>query len=86
MSWQTIDTVRCTRCAVFTPTDDLAFATDGSTYCVSCGPPPVIDLESLVSDPPRRPRNLARSPLAIAAAAVAFTIAGFFVAACASQL
>jgi len=57
--WMQIDTVRCTRCAVFQPSDDILYASNGSTYCGSCGPPPVSI--SPIAIAPRR------SPLAIAA-------------------
>ncbi len=89
MSWQTIDTVRCMRCAVFTETDDLRRAPDGTLFCVTCGPPAPAkldeDLEALAAEP-RRATKRSRSPVVIAAAAVAVTVAGFFAAACASQL
>jgi hypothetical protein len=75
MGWQAIDTVRCARCAVFTPTDDLRRAADGTVFCVTCGPPPTVDREDLATEPPARP--LARSPLAIAAAICAGIFAVF---------
>lgn len=77
MSWQTIDTVRCARCRVFTPTDDLRRAADGTIYCVPCGAPPTVDLEGLATEQPAAPSGLARSPLAIAAAICAGIFAVF---------
>jgi len=76
--WASIDTVRCDRCAIFTPTDDLRFATDGSTYCERCGPPVVAPAPA--ARPPTmalRRLRLPRSPLAIAAAICAAIFVAF---------
>ena len=79
MPWMSVDTVRCERCAVFTPTDEVLYTTSGDVYCTSCGAPPV----------PIRPpvaSQLKKNPIFVAAAAVAAVVASCFMAACASQL
>lgn len=77
MPWTIVDTVRCERCAVFTPVDDILHATNGDAYCTTCGPPPVSV---------RPPARLKKHPVFVTAAVVCAVVAGFFVAACASQL
>jgi hypothetical protein len=89
MTWKSVDTVRCERCAVFTPTDDILYTTSGTIYCTTCGAPPVS-----VRPPPPSPiavsaarlAHLKKNPVVVAAAAVAAIVMSFFVAACASQL
>lgn len=86
MGWATVDTVRCKRCAVFTPTDDILYATSGDAYCSPCGAPPVS-----IRPPPPSPiavsaTRLKRNPIALATAAVFAVVASSFIAACASQL
>lgn len=78
MSWQTIDTVLCARCAVYTEVDDLSYAPDGTTFCGLCGPPPAELVTPELFRHTRLPnaRELARSPLCVAAA----ICAGLFVA------
>ena len=87
MTWKSVDTLRCNRCAVFTPTDDILYTTNGETYCTTCGAPPVS------IRPPVSPIAVAlskarikKSPFFVAAAAVAAVVASSFMAACASQL
>jgi hypothetical protein len=62
MGWMTLDAVRCDRCTIYQPSYDVQAHIDGSTFCVSCGPPPVSIVVS---------RKLRRSPLAIAVAVCA---------------
>jgi hypothetical protein len=86
MTWKSVDTVRCERCAVFTPTDDILYTTSGTIYCTTCGAPPVS-----IRPPPPSPiavstARFKRSPVAIAFAAVAAIVMSSFIAACASQL
>lgn len=37
--WKQVDTARCERCAVYTPTTDLVFSADGRPFCSVCGVP-----------------------------------------------
>lgn len=37
--WKQVDTARCERCSVYTPTTDLVFSSDGRPYCSTCGVP-----------------------------------------------
>lgn len=46
--WKQVDTARCERCSVYTPTTDLVFSTDGRPFCTGCGVPKTA--------PPPRPR------------------------------
>lgn len=85
MGWKMVDTVRCSRCAVFTPTDDLLYTTSGDAYCSTCGAPPV-SIRPAVSPIAVSAARLKRSPVALAAAAVFAVVASSFIAACASQL
>jgi hypothetical protein len=85
MAWKSVDTVRCIRCAVFTPTDDILYTTSGDAYCTTCGAPPV-SIRPPVSPIAVSTAHLRKSPVAIAAAAVLAVVMSFFVAACASQL
>ena len=39
--WESVDTGRCVRCAIYTEKSDLLFGHDGRAYCLSCGVPPV---------------------------------------------
>jgi hypothetical protein len=86
MSWASVDTVRCERCAVFTPTDDILFSTSGTAYCTTCGAPPISIRPPAPSPIAVSADRLKRSPVALAAAAVFAVVASCFVAACASQL
>lgn len=86
MTWKSVDTVRCDRCAVFTPTDDILYTTDGDSYCTTCGAPPVSIRPPVASPIAVSAARLRKSPLLVATAAVAAVIASFFMAACASQL
>jgi hypothetical protein len=87
MAWTSIDTVRCVRCAVFTPTDDILYTTSGDAYCTTCGAPPVSMRRPVSPIAVSTARaHLKKNPVFVAAAAVAAVVASFFVAACASQL
>jgi hypothetical protein len=89
MTWKSVDTVRCNRCAVFTPTDDILYTTSGDTYCTTCGAPPVSirpPAPSPIAVSAARLNHLKRSPVAVAAAVVFAVVTSSFVAACASQL
>ena len=92
MAWKSVDTVRCERCAVFTPTDDILYTTSGTTYCTTCGAPPVSfasirpPAPSPIAISAARLAHLKKDPVFVAAAAVAAIVASFFMAACASQL
>ena len=88
-TWKSVDTVRCIRCRVFTPTDDILYTTSGNAWCTHCGAPPV----SIRPPPPSpiavsaaRLAHLKKNPVFVAAAAVAAIVMSFFMAACASQL
>ena len=83
MGWKSVDTVRCNRCAVFTPTDDIRYATTGDAYCTTCGLPPVSIRPYVVMTPLSR---LKKNPVAMTAVAMAAVVASCFMAACASQL
>jgi hypothetical protein len=37
--WKDVETARCTRCAIYTPTTDLVRAADDRLYCTECGVP-----------------------------------------------
>ena len=86
MPWKNVDTVRCARCAVFTPTEDILYTTSGATYCNTCGAPPVSIRPPAPSPIAVSAARLKRNPVFVAAAAVAAVVASFFMAACASQL
>jgi hypothetical protein len=86
MPWKSVDTVRCERCAVFTPTDDILYTTSGTAYCSECGAPPVSIRPPAPSPIAVSTARLKRNPVAVATAVVAAVVASFFVAACASQL
>ena len=86
MPWKSVDTVRCNRCAVFTPTDDILYTTSGDTYCNTCGAPPVSIRPPAPSPIAVSAARLKRNPFAVATAAVFAVIASSFIAACASQL
>jgi hypothetical protein len=89
MPWKTVDTVRCERCAVFTPTDDILYTTSGGVYCSTCGAPPVSirpPAPSPIAVSAARLARLKTNPVVVVAAAVAAIIMTFFMAACASQL
>ena len=89
MTWKSVDTVRCDRCAVFTPTVDILYTTSGDVYCTTCGAPPVSirpPAPSPIAVSAARLAHLKRNPVFVATAAVAAVVASFFMAACASQL
>lgn len=86
MTWMSVDTVRCERCAVFTPTDEILYTTSGATYCTTCGVPPVSIRPPAASPIAVSAARLKKSPVFVAAAAVAAVVASCFMAACASQL
>jgi hypothetical protein len=71
MSWRSIETVRCERCAVFTPSDEVQFAVDGTTYCVTCGPPSVAMARTWT---PAVPRPVAAAAAICAALFVAIVL------------
>jgi hypothetical protein len=89
--WETVDTARCTRCAIYTPTSDLVLGPDQKPYCIACGPPvrtapPVSSLEEdweVWASPARR--TLER-PARVVAALMVFGAIAFPLAACVSQL
>jgi hypothetical protein len=85
MGWKMVDTVRCSRCDVFTPTDDMLYASDGSTYCGACGPPP-ISIAPIFRVSRFDFKEMKRHPFFVACAAVALIVTSSFVAAFASQL
>lgn len=37
MGWTNVDTAKCGRCAVYTPTNELVFSSDGRPFCTTCG-------------------------------------------------
>lgn len=86
MSWKSVDTVRCSRCAVFTPTDDILYTTSGDAYCDRCGAPPVSIRPPAPSPFAVQTGSLKKNPFVVATAAVLAVIASSFIAACASQL
>lgn len=86
MGWAMVNTTRCNRCAVFTPTDDILYTTSGDAYCTTCGAPPVSIRPPAPSPIAISAARFKRNPVFVAAAAVAAVVASFFMAACASQL
>jgi hypothetical protein len=90
--WESFDTGRCVRCAIYTETSDLLFGHDGRAYCVSCGAPPAppprprsaVYREHLAWSSPDRSPNDQRVRLVVGAMLV-LTLA-FPLAACVSQL
>lgn len=86
MGWKSVDTVRCNRCAVFTPTDDIRYATTGDAYCTTCGVPPVSIRPYVATAGGLRLSRLKNNPVAMTAVAIAAVVASCFMAACASQL
>ena len=86
MTWKSVDTVRCNRCAVFTPTDDILYTTSGDVYCTTCGAPPVSIRPPAASPIAVSAARLKKNPVFVAGAAVAAVVASCFMAACVSQL
>ena len=94
-TWVMLETARCSRCLVYAQKSEIFLASDGTTYCVLCGPPKAVARDIAIDEwvaPPNQANVYARAlrsfgdrPTRIVAAAVALVILLFFIAACASQ-
>lgn len=89
--WESVETVRCSGCGIYTPTSDLRLAPGGRPYCFACPAPaasprrePRGDGMSFEEGWPRR-SPIERSARVTAAVMLIVTLA-FPLAACASQL
>jgi hypothetical protein len=86
-----LETARCSRCLVYAQKSEILLASDGTTYCVVCGPPKLAAPDEWVA-PPGHANAYARALASfgdrrtrIVAAAIALVILASFIAACASQ-
>ena len=91
--WETVETARCARCAIYTPTSDVVLGPDGRPYCLSCGAPRVTAARSPASarqpfdDEWVRPSNARTNPrVRLAVALMLVVTLAFPLAACVSQL
>ena len=91
--WETVETARCARCAVYTPTCDVVLGPDGRPYCLSCGAPsttaprsPATAREPFDDEWVRPPRARAGQHIRLAVAVMLIVTFTFPLAACASQL
>ena len=86
-----LETARCSRCLVYAQKSEILLASDGTTYCVVCGPPKVVALDEWTvpighaSAVERAFASFADRPTRIVAATIAVVILALFIAACASQ-
>jgi len=88
--WVMLETARCSRCLVYAQKSEIKLASDGTTFCVVCGPPAVVRIDEWVPPPDgnvyrRALRSLGDRPTRIVAASIAMVILACFIAACASQ-
>lgn len=90
--WETLDTARCERCAIYTPTSDLVLGPDGRPYCLTCGAPPVATARragvsiSVDDEWVRPPRTSADHRVRLVAGLMVLATLAFPLAACISQL
>lgn len=90
--WKQVDTARCERCSVYTPTMDLVFSEDGRPYCTSCGVPPArvyvprADVRAEVLEWLPMPRMRLEHHARVAALVMLVVTLCFPLAACVSQL
>ena len=93
--WESVETVRCAGCAIYTPRGDVVLDRDGRPRCGPClpaAPAPEVEVPSSVADDEwvvaRRPASLAWAPgpVRMAIAALLILTLAFPIAACVSQL
>lgn len=86
MGWSSVDTAKCGRCAVYTPTNELVFSPDGRAFCTACGVPRVVVAEEWVT-PEFRPSFTKRlaHPARVAALVMLAVTLSFPLAACISS-
>ena len=87
--WDTVETARCTRCAIYTPTCHLVLAPDGRAYCLSCGAPETTSaaVDDASADAWVRPPSAAADQrVRVVAAFMLLVTLAFPLAACVSHL
>jgi hypothetical protein len=82
--WTFVETVRCARCRVFTPENEVVSHGNGRRLCLGCAP---LEASSWVAPPiPSYEALRTRGPVRVVAAVMLLLTMAFPFAACVSQL